>query len=277
MLWNTREHWFWGLVLPGRLAILCTAVGTLLIPTPWFWTVFTGICLMVVGLVALFEIFFHWQAFSIAFPAGEGVLLERNGRRLIVERRIGLTMVGNITYEQTLPGRLFDYGTLTIGALGGPYRWENLGRFRTIRRIINSQGSWIPPAGNPLLLALHRQFRSSVRMLRGLQVSLFGFLHGLGQEMGTIGRHLGTPSYRRFIEFAETVLFLGGEYFLVNSSSNAHFTEEEIRLYRRILQVRRLLVLDRRGRIQRHKRIRTLRDIRRYVPPSWFHKVTRAA
>lgn len=269
MPWITREHWFWGFVLPGRVPILFILVGTLLTLLSSIWIVIMALGMIIVGLATLSEIFFHWRAFTLVFPPGEGILLERNGRRLIVERRIGLNMVGNITYEQTLMGRFFDYGTLIIGALGGPYRWENLGSFRTLRRIIDNQGGWMPPTRNPLAVA------------RRLQRNLFGFLtqilSGLSREVHTVSRYLTTPSYRRFIEFAESILFPRNSNHLEVSSLEFHFTKEEIRLYQQILQSRRLIVSDKQGRILRHKRIRTYQDIRRQVPPSWFRKAIRAA
>lgn len=276
MQWNTREHWFWGLALPGRVPILFILVGTLLTFTSSIWIVFTGLCLMVVGLAALSDIFFHWQAFLLAFPPGGGVLLERNGRRLIVERRIGLTMVGNITYEQTLIGRFFDYGTLMVGALGGPYRWENLGGFRTLRRIIDSQGGWMPPTRNPLAAALGHGARSALQTLRDLLASFTRILLGLSQEVRTVSRYLTTPSYRRFLEFAESILFLQNTHRFEGSSLESYFTKEEISLYQRILHSRRLLVSNQQGHILRHKRVRTYQDIRRQVPPSWFRKAIRA-
>ena len=276
MSWTTREHWFWGLVLPGRVPLVFMLASSLLTLTSSIWIVFTGICLIGVGLAALSQIFFHWQAFSLTFPGEGRFLLERNGRRLIVERRIGLTMVGNITYEQTLAGRFFDYGTLTVGALGGPYRWENLGRFRTLRRIIDSQGGWMPPAGNPLAGALARWTGSASLLLRSLWGSAAGLLQSLHRELRTIARHLRTPSYARFMEFSEALLFPGSAHRFEGSSFETYFTLNEIRIYQRILQARRLMVSDRLGRTWRHKRIRTRQDIRRHVPRSWFRKAVRA-
>lgn len=277
MSWITREHWYWGLVLPGRVPILFIFMGTLLMITPSIWTMFLGLCLIGMGLAAFLGIFWHWHAFSLSFPASGGFLLERNARHLLMERRIGLSVVGNFTFEQTLAGRFFDYGTLTIGALGGPYQWENLGGFRTLRRIIDSQGTWMPPPANPLTSGIRRVAGSALRRLHSIWESLTQILQGLGQEVRTIGRRLTTPSYRRFVEFAESILFPQSSHAFEDASFETHFTREEIRLYERILQLRRLLVSDQQGRTGRHKRIRTYRDIRRHVPPSWFRKAMRAA
>jgi hypothetical protein len=165
MPWITREHWYWGLALPGRFSLQFVSLGILFAFTPWIWSLPVAVSLVILGLLGMPSVLLRWRAFSLSFLPGGKTLVERNGTVIIAERRIGLTMVGSMTFEQTWMGRILDYVTLTIGALGGPYQWENLGHFRTLRRIVESQGEWMPPTGNAFTTLLGSWIRQTILLL----------------------------------------------------------------------------------------------------------------
>lgn len=144
MEWTTRTHWIWGILIPGRfylLLVLIAAVGFL---APWRWVILLAVLLLMVALAGLILTWAQWQTFSLIAVPGENSLLERDGIAVISERRINLTAVASLVFRQSLLGRLLDYGSLSIVALGGPYEWRNIGQFRTLRRIVENGGNWMP-------------------------------------------------------------------------------------------------------------------------------------
>ena len=282
MRWTTREHWLWGLVLPGRFCLLSILLGMLVALTPWIWKWPAVILLSSLGCLGIPTTLYKWRAFSISFPPGGRVLIEQNGIVMIAERRINLGMIGSMTFRQTLMGRLLDYGSLSVGALGGPYEWENLGHFRTLRRIIESQGEWRPPTTMVILHIISDWIQQFFRFMSQVLMNLRQIITGLTLEGRIIVEYFKMPSYRRFLEFAEKFLFPKNSHRYENwipmeSLHNSTFTEVEVEMYHRILRMRRLIVADLQGRIRPHKRIRTLEDIRKYIPEIWFQNAIEAA
>ena len=164
MRWETRTHWLWGFLVPGRWYLSLVALaGAAIWPIRWWGIImaFIALLLFITGCCGLLATRFHWRNFSLSFLQGEKALWERHGFDMIVERQINFGMVGSITFEQTLMGRILDYGSLSIGALGGPYTWENLGDFRTLRRIIESQSEWMPLPRRNLLTCSQTGFVKS--------------------------------------------------------------------------------------------------------------------
>ncbi|HLO13659.1 MAG TPA: hypothetical protein VK206_02445 [Anaerolineales bacterium] len=281
MPWTTREHWYWGFVLPGRFPLLLLSVGVPFAFTPWIWGLPVALLLIIPSLVGIAGALFRWRAFFLSFLPGGKTLVERNGPVIIAERRISLTMVGSMTFEQTMMGRILDYGTLTVGAMGGPYQWENLGHFRTLRRIIESQGEWMPPTGNALFRLLGRWIRQATLWVNHARQYLLQIIDSVKFEIQMIGEYLKTPSYQRFIEFAQELLFTKNyrrfeSSFGVANAYSVHFTSDEIRIYQQILKTRHIIVSDFQGRTYLHKRIHTIQDLRKHVPISWFRKAVRS-
>ena len=282
MPWTTREHWLWGLVIPGRFHFLSIMLGLLVVfsSLPWKWPI--TILFGLIGIAGIPEIEFRWRSFSLSILPFAKMLIERNGIVMVAERQINLGMAGSITFAQTWMGQILDYGTLTIGAMGGPYQWENLGNFRTMRRIIESQGEWMPRPRRTLLNVFAEWGRHVIRFIVRFLLNIQQILSGLMVESHIIVEHLRSPNYQRFLEFAESLLFsqnlpIPEDRIQTERVHGSVFSTKEIRIYQRILRARRLIVFDARGRAQRHKRIRTPNDIRRHVPIQWFRRVIRAA
>jgi hypothetical protein len=285
MRWETRVHWLWGLFIPGRWFLLLIALGGASFGTfAWLGNIVAAIAfiLLSIGSSGIFALWVHWRSFSLTIPHGEKALWERHGFDMIAERRINMNMVGSTEFQQTLLGRILDYGSLSVGALGGPYTWENLGNFRILRRIIESQGEWMPPPGRNLINMLTDWIREVIQLVSRLLLILRQISNSLVLEARIIIDHFRAPSYRRFLEFAEKILFSQntrryGNWVHMEGLSGSVFSSEEVRIYHRILKARRLITSDLRGRTQRHKRIRTLNDIRRHIPEAWFRRAVRAA
>jgi len=280
MRWTTREHWLWGIALPGRFYLLSLSLATLISLTPWSWKWHAAILLSTLGGLGISSILYRWRAFSISFPSGGRVLLEQNGLVMIAERRINLGMVGSMTFRQTLMGRLLDYGSLPVGALGGPYEWENLGQFRTLRRIIESQGEWRPPTRGVIFDIFSNWIRQLIQLVSQVLMNLRQIINDLKSEGRIIVEYFRIPSYRRFLEFAEKILFTKNSrryesWIPMASLRDSTFREDEIEIYKSILRMRRLIVSDLQGRTFRHKRIQIPKDIRRYIPVSWFRNAIR--
>ncbi|MBL8099789.1 MAG: hypothetical protein JNK81_11445 [Anaerolineales bacterium] len=148
MRWETRIHWIWGLLIPGRWYILFLATGVILGILILKWSVLISLTILIVfvtiSILGLLDIWIKWTSFSLSLSPTGKAFLERHGLGMIAERRINLNMIGTWAFEQSFIGRILDYGSLSIGALGGPYKYENLGNFRILRRIIESQGEWVP-------------------------------------------------------------------------------------------------------------------------------------
>jgi hypothetical protein len=237
--------------------------------------------LLIIGSYGVLSIRVRWHSFSLSILQGEKALWERHGFGMIAERRINMSMVGSTEFQQTLLGRILDYGSLSIGALGGPYQWENLGHFRTLRRIIESQGEWTPQSrislANIMVGFVHRVIRLLNRFLHNFRL----FVNSLEFEMRIIVGHLQVPSYRRFLKFAEKILFFQtdglDDWLQMESLHDSAFSREEIRIYKSILRDRRLIASDIRGKAQRHQRIQKPEDIRKYVPATWFLRAIRTA
>ena len=280
MPWTTRVHWIWGLILPGRFYFLSLLLSVLVAFIPWTWRWPFVIFLATLGILGFPGILFKWRSFSLTFPPGGNAMIEQNGMVIIAERRINLAMVGSMTFQQTLMGRILDYGSISIGGLGGPFEWENIGQFRALRRIIESQGEWMPPTGNVFFTMLVGWIRQINRLMTQLLRNFRQFVDGLRLEIQIIIESLRTPTYRRFLDFAESILFPQESHRFENwvhmqSLRDSPFTKDEIKIYQGILIMRRLVVSDTQGRTHRHKRIRTPHDISEYVPATWFRKAIR--
>lgn len=280
MRWNTREHWYWGFLLPGRWHLLSSVIVVLIALTLNGWALLISGVLLVNAILGLLNILSRWRAFSLSVLPTARTLIERNGRIVIAERQINLGMVGSMTFQQTWMGILFDYGSLSIGALGGPYEWENLGHFRTLRRIIESQGEWMPPPRRALINMLTDWIRQVIRLTNRFLLNLQQILNSRELEVRIIIEHFRTPNYHRFLEFAEKILFSQSTHRYetwvhMESLSDSAFNSNEIKIYHRILRARRLIVSDLQGRTQRHKRIRTPNDIRKHIPEAWFRRAIR--
>ncbi len=174
MRWETRIHWIWGLLIPGRWYLFFHALGGFLGILTLKWSgLLTAAILLVsvaIGLLYILDVWVKWTSFSLSVSPTGKAFLERHGFGIIAERRINMNMIGTWTFEQTLMGRVFDYGSLSIGALGGPYEYENLGQFRTLRRIIETQGGWMP-SPRPNILQNIRDWTSliTLRVLQSLR------------------------------------------------------------------------------------------------------------
>jgi hypothetical protein len=273
-------HWLWGYFIPGRWYLLLLALAILSVFAIRAWGLVVApitLALLFIGGSGLLALRLHWRSFSLSFVRGEKSIWERHGFEMITERRINMSMVGTTEFQQTLFGHILDYGSLSVGALGGPYEWENLGQFRTLRRIIESQGEWLPPPRINFLTILINLLRQIARLTSRLLANVQLIVYSLEWERRIIVEHLRAPSYLRFLNFSQRFLFPQNTYrhtgwVLLEHLRSTGFTDNEVRIYLDILRTRRLIVSDFQGRTYRHKRIQTPEDIRKSIPVTWFRK-----
>jgi len=113
VLYETRRH---GIVLAGSLskALVLAAAGAGLVAIGWPYSAGGVVVMAVAALIALRAVS-RWDRTKLVITnervyVVSGVL----GRRTATVR---LSTLGAIELEQTLPGRLLGYGTLTAGEL----------------------------------------------------------------------------------------------------------------------------------------------------------------
>ena len=289
MRWETRTHWLWGLLFPSQWYLLSIALASLSLLT-FGWTrvaiFYIGLALATIGFLGLFFIILHWRSFSLSIHQGEKALWERErhdyGFGMFAERRISMSIVGSTEFQQTLLGRIFDYGSISLGTLGGLYQWENIGNFRTLRRIIESQGDWMPPPRINLFNIFTDLIHTIIRFINRFLLDWRQMLNILASQTQIPKENFSMPNYYRFLKFAEKILFPNNSHryeswIPMARLRNFTFTDDEIEIYQCILRMRRLSVLDLQGRIRRHKRIRTPKDIRTQIPEVWFRRAVQDA
>lgn len=278
MQWETRKHWFWGLFLPGRWYLLFLILGGLCVLTFKLSGLIVAGVLIIFSLLGLSDIWIRWRSFSLSISPAKKAILERNGIVVIAERRININIIGSLTFQQTFMGRIFDYGYLSIGALGGTYQWDYLGQFHILRRVIESQGEWTPRRGPTLFFVISNWASLATRSILQSLHNMFQLISNLWQESKKWSQQPMTPGYARFLQFAEKTVFSRATRRYQSTVSlydlqEKAFTQDEIKTYTGILKDRKIIVSDLNGKQQRHKRIRTINDIKKNIPENWFHKV----
>jgi len=113
MLLETRQH---GIVLGGSVAkaLILACTGAALLALGWPWSAGGVVAMALAALVAL-RAAWRWDRTKIVLTSDRlGVVTGVLGRRTASVR---LSSFGTLEIEQTLPGRLFRYGTLIAGEL----------------------------------------------------------------------------------------------------------------------------------------------------------------
>lgn len=292
MRWITRTHWLWAFFIPGWWVIPTIVVSV----TIGLWLGSLGGMLGLLGIIGCLSIIFvaasqawqiwqHWRSFSLSIGSGDKELLEERGLRVIAIRKISLGFIGCLTFQQTVMGRLLDYGTLSITSMGGPFEWQNLGDFHTICRIVESRGEWLPEQQVPVWKsATNFATRGWFLLARGALAVWIRCSEWSRQVVVTLERSWQRPSYRRFLWFAEQFVLMQESFRLENysypSSKRRHFrsgiSQMEANLYLHILHTCRILITNHMGCECRHPRIHSLRDIQHRVSPDWFHMAVKS-
>jgi uncharacterized membrane protein YdbT with pleckstrin-like domain len=113
VLYETRRH---GIVLAGSLskALVLAAVGAALVALGWPYSAGGVIVMAVAALVALRAVW-RWDRTKLVLTSDQLYVISGVLRRC--SATVSLSSFGAVELEQTLPGRLFGYGTLTVGEL----------------------------------------------------------------------------------------------------------------------------------------------------------------
>jgi uncharacterized membrane protein YdbT with pleckstrin-like domain len=123
ILYETRRH---VIVLAGSLlkALVVVAVGGTLLELGWPWSIGGVVAMAIAALVSLRAVW-RWDRTKLVLTKEQlCVVYGLLRRRSAVVR---LSHLGPIELEQTLPGRMLDYGTLIAGDLEVdfvPEPWE---------------------------------------------------------------------------------------------------------------------------------------------------------
>ena len=276
MSWETRMHWLWGLVLPGRWYVLLTMLGLACLLTAFTWGIIAGLVMLAISGFGFSVNWFEWHNLTLAITRGERTMWERRGFAMTSERRINLGMAGSMQFCQTPMGRLLDYGTLSIVALGGPYEWENIGNFRTLRRIIESNCEWMPQQRVVIRVAMRERLSLWGVALRRSWDTFMRWWRRRPRRIQVINRSIYSP-YERFLNYAADYIFPRSvfQFEAVSGLSGASAPEStlvEERIFWHILKLRHVLISDSGGRICRHPRIRSIQDIQNRIPAEWFNR-----
>lgn len=282
MPWITRDHWFWGFLLPGRWYLFLATLGLACLLTFNTWGMIAGVLMLIMAGLGFSTIWIHWHSFTLLIAPGERMLWERRGLSMFSDRKINLQIVSSMLFRQTPMGRLLDYGNISLVAMGGPYEWENLGRFRTLRRIIESNGAWMPRPRIPVRHALRERFGLLISFVRQSWDWLLNWWRWRSDNISvsTLNR-LEHAFYERFLYFAERFLFRQTALSFeasVQASGEAlqGFTLLEHQVFWKILTLRHIVIIDTaRGQIYRHPRIRSMQDVQNRIPAGWFDKYIR--
>lgn len=113
VLLETRQH---GIVLGGSLAkaLVLVCAGAALLALGWPWSAGGVVAMAVAALVALRAVW-RWDRIKIVVTSDRLSIVTGVLRRRAASVR--LSSLGALEIEQTLPGRLLDYGTLIAGDL----------------------------------------------------------------------------------------------------------------------------------------------------------------
>jgi uncharacterized membrane protein YdbT with pleckstrin-like domain len=123
VVYETRRH---GIVLGGSLTrtLLLVAVGGTLVALDWPWSL-GGVFVMAVATLISLRAVVRWDRTKLVLTTERlYVVAGLVGRR---SATIGLSSLRVVELEQTLPGRLLGYGTITAGDLEVdfvPAPWE---------------------------------------------------------------------------------------------------------------------------------------------------------
>jgi len=243
-----------------------------------WWGVLSAFLLLVVSAVGFYINWTRWHTFSLSINPGDRAIWERNGFGMIAERRINLGFVGSLLFSQTIMGRLLDYGTLSVGVMGGPYEWQNVGRFRTLRRIIESNCEWTPQPRIALRVSIRERLNLVTIYFRQT-------LEHLRRWWTQRPRRILTPLavnrprqslYERFLRYVERYLFHQNIYNFetvanVSGGGEPEFTPAERKMFMHILKLRHILMIDKWGRVYCHPRIQSPQDVLKRIPAEWFN------
>jgi len=113
VLYETRRH---GIVLAGSLskALVLAAAGAALVALGWPYSAGGVIVMAVAALVALRAVW-RWDRTKLVLTSDQFYVVSGVLRRC--SATVSLSSFGAVELEQTLPGRLLGYGTLTVGEL----------------------------------------------------------------------------------------------------------------------------------------------------------------
>jgi hypothetical protein len=113
VLLETRRH---GIVLGASLAkvLVLACVGAALLVLDWPWSAGGVVAMAVAALVALRAVW-RWDRTKIVVTSDRLSVVTGVLRRSSAS--VGLSNLGALEIEQTLPGRLLGYGTLVAGDL----------------------------------------------------------------------------------------------------------------------------------------------------------------
>jgi uncharacterized membrane protein YdbT with pleckstrin-like domain len=102
------------LAVPLTQAVVLALTGGILLAEPWPLP-FPGAVLMVVAAAICLRAVWRWERTHLVVTTDKVCLVDGTLRRRSATVR--LRSVENLELEQTLPGRLFGYGTLVAGPL----------------------------------------------------------------------------------------------------------------------------------------------------------------
>jgi uncharacterized membrane protein YdbT with pleckstrin-like domain len=113
VLYETRRH---GIVLAGSLskALVLAAAGMALVAIGWPYSAGGVITMALAALIALRAVW-RWDRTKLVLTSDQLYVISGVLRRC--SATVSLSSFGAVELEQTLPGRLFGYGTLTVGEL----------------------------------------------------------------------------------------------------------------------------------------------------------------
>jgi len=125
---EARRH---GVVLAPALAraLVLVALGGILLTQPWMLLI-PGALLVVLAALTLLRAVWRWERTRLVVTTEKVFLIKGSRRRRSTAVR--LRALQTLEVEQSLPGRLFGYGTI----VAGPLEFDHVPRAKRVYRLV---------------------------------------------------------------------------------------------------------------------------------------------
>ena len=146
VLWAGHRS-FYHTLLPVAVGIVLVLIGAGVLGSGQFgWAKWLGVLPILAGVVVAVPPFFRWRSEWFVLTTEE--IYHKRGVFAQDVTQIRLDRVQNIAFSQSLPERIFDYGTVTIhtaGAATNNLVFENVANPQSVNGLLTEQLDKVSP------------------------------------------------------------------------------------------------------------------------------------